>query len=385
METSPVAALSPVVEQGESQVEDAGGSYGSGSARSAATTFSYLPYLENSLTGLNLYSDENGRIGAVDGTLAMDSFYPCPLVPPGLFANVPHVPSSGATVAAGSLNSSSWIPFLGGKAGLPASYARNPAQPLAPPNGHESALSALPPEGGFAALQSRERALGLHGLSRRSRDASGARSGHEGCEPTARENAHAAKGIKTGWKPHRGAASAFRDGADGCKSTPPFPFIVGNVAERQSPPSRPLGKRSAQPPRVGAETALARVLAGESIIARPVIRVSVVALRVHQLLALVNECPLVMQGEDAWRRIYDGVSALRSDMLWLNDHAHFDGPSRLVVDDASTSHEASPAPCGEIDVTDELAKRKRKSSKQRKSLAAAICHIKSDDLPKGNF
>ena len=121
-----------------------------------------------------------------------------------------------------------------------------------------------------------------------------------------------------------------------------------------------------------AQTALAGSLASEpALCPRPTIRVSVVALRVHRLLELVNACPLSMQCEDAWRRIYDGVSALRSDMLWLNDHAHFDGT------------QANAVPRDEIDVTEALRKHKEKSSKKRRSSDVVICHIKSHGVGVG--
>ena len=94
-------------------------------------------------------------------------------------------------------------------------------------------------------------------------------------------------------------------------------------------------------------------------------------MRVHGLLDLLNQCPLKLQAEDAWRTIYDHVCAFRSDMLWLNEHAHFSGAQ------APAPNRADGTP--EIDVSDALrdrAKNKRKSLKKAQEVAGAICHMK---------
>jgi hypothetical protein len=97
----------------------------------------------------------------------------------------------------------------------------------------------------------------------------------------------------------------------------------------------------------------------------PTIQVAHVALRLHKLLLVVREAPGEIQVKDCWRRIEENVSAFRSDMLWLNDHAHFEAV-------------AGSDPCGSVRGELDLTAALRSHSKNRsKNGMAGICHIKS--------
>lgn len=241
-----------------------------------------------------------------------------------------------------------------------ASHEESPhSLPALRPSGERNLLcdSAGPPVLPDVLFRGSGHALcGANGARSAQRDCGGSPTANqEGCAPSAGT---------------RGTRLSGACGPDECACAPldDCPEKSARIsAEGPSPASRLPGKRSAQKARQCAQTALAGAFDLAAVIARPVIRISVVALRVHRILERVNECPISMQAEDAWRRVWDEVTGLRSDMLWLNDHAHFDGPV-----DGSTVQPSTP----EIDVTDAL-KLKLGKRGRRITRLSPICHIKS--------
>lgn len=156
-----------------------------------------------------------------------------------------------------------------------------------------------------------------------------------------------------------------------------FPPNAGSEGLAQ-PLSKPANGGAVKPVAKGSEiipSASRNPTLPTSAVPLPVVRVSVIALRAHKLLAVVQEAPIKWQADRSWLRIYEAVSSLRSDMLWLNDHAHHQGIT-LHNNGADMSAPSSSASEVETDVTEALLNlRKRRKKAVRGN--ADICHIKS--------
>ena len=99
---------------------------------------------------------------------------------------------------------------------------------------------------------------------------------------------------------------------------------------------------------------------------RPVVRVAVVALRLHRAVKLMEDFPAA-SCDEAWLRVHGVLSEFRTEMLWLNENFHLAPPVEGI----------------EIDVSEALAKLRMKSKRRGKSnkkpvsneRLRGVCHV----------
>ena len=122
------------------------------------------------------------------------------------------------------------------------------------------------------------------------------------------------------------------------------------------------------PPTPPVQDPLERTVAGSGaardapMVPYPTVQVSMVAMRLHKILGIVREAPGRVQSKDCWRRIDEAVSGFKSDMLWLNDHAHYGA--------VETTSESKDSVRGELDLSELLRSHSKPAARK------GICHIK---------